>query len=788
MPDPQATVTTNPPVQPNAMGGAPTTSQAVTNPSVPSAQPAVAQPSAQPVAPTATTPAGPAQQPRPAAPATPPPAPPTPQSLHASIFSGVLKTLGGGTQYINKTDPTTGETTQVPIQQSRGQLGKSILAGAIAGMFGGMGARDAEGRHDPMKAAQEGFQAGQKPMQDKVAQLQKTADEDTSRRQMVMKNNMDLMHQQMAMTHMQHSELQETADNNNKGILADAAAYDKNLSGLDVNDKTKQAVQGRGLTYTDALAKLNGHWSDTMAIVDGYQDTRNPQTGQMETEPTYAVLNPNVSIRMSEQQAAALAKFKPAYQNAYQSSGGNLKIPLQRAVADVHQLNSLNQTEAFFENAKDELGLKSAPDFSAIARKGGQPILDAVKDVENSIAQGGTPIDALNRLAGTGGGAQILKEMGITNAQVATLFNKQIRDQALAKEGGMGPKAPADDATVDGLLNSLDQSALPPEVKDTIREGAKKDEAGHYNMNVQEKDDLRNRILTAQNQTNQINEKNLLANGDPAQMTKTAQNTIEGDVNDITKVASMRGNARENAVNAMHDQAAALGLDTTNYSEAALDSQANMWKDYTGGQKTPTGKQLVSFDGFIGHVGDAMAAQQRVADKFLGLYHQPLLNLTMKEIGAKLTDDKDWAAYTASLEPVKHEISNFLAAGFATKADDADAMRSILSDTMPIDRMNATLKQLSMTADVRLAALGKAYTNNLGRNYDHLLSPESQQTLKKLGVPSQADGYTQKLPRGWANHQLTQLKDVNVAKQFLRASGGNKDGARELMKRNGWSE
>src|ERR1039458_3712462 len=129
-------------------------------------------------------PAAPGAQPRPAQPQQP-----TPRGLHSTIFDGVLKTLGGGTQYINKTDPNTGETTQVPITQSKGQLGKSILAGAIAGMFGGMGARDKEGRHDPAKAAQEGFAAGSKPMEQRVGQLQQTSDEDISRRQMVLKNN-----------------------------------------------------------------------------------------------------------------------------------------------------------------------------------------------------------------------------------------------------------------------------------------------------------------------------------------------------------------------------------------------------------------------------------------------------------------------------------------------------------------------------------------------------------------------------------------------------------------------
>jgi hypothetical protein len=448
--------------------------------------------------------------------------------------------------------------------------------------------------------------------------------------------------------------------------------------------------------------------------------------------------------------------------------------------------------QAFLEQAKDQLGLKKMPDLASIASKGGQPVLDAVKDMENAIAQGGAkegdPTSALQRLAGTGGGAKILKEMGITNDQVQDLVDKKLQKEALAKEGGMGAKSPMPDDTVDALLKATDDSNIPQETKDAIHAGAKKDQEGHYHLNMQQGEDLRNRVLTAQNQTAQINEKNLLANGDPAQMVKTAQNTVEGDVNDITKIQSMRGNARSNAVNAMHDYAAALGLDTTNYSEAALDSQASMWKDYTGGQKTPTGRQLVSFDSFIGHTGAALAAQQRVADKFMGLYHQPILNMTMKEIGAKLTDDKDWAAYSTSLEPVKHEIENFLSAGFATKAEDAEAMRSILNDTLPINRMNATLKQLADTADVRLAALGKPYTNNMGRNYDHLISPESLKTLEKLGITSQAGAYSAKLPRGWSNHQFTQLKDVNVATQFLRATGGNQAEARELMKRNGWSE
>lgn len=758
----------------NATPTAPTTPAA---PPTPEPQPTTPAPQT----PQPTTPAQPMKPAQPNTPAQknqPAAQPPTPLHLASRIFDGVLNTLGGAPMYVSKTDPETGETTRVPMQQTRGQLGKSILAGALAGMFGGMGARDPEGRHDPALAAQQGFKAGTEFQEKKQAKAQQISDEEISRKQMVMKANLDTAHQVLALNQGKQNMFEKVSANNQSGILADAKAYDNSLT-----DATQpKAILKTNLSHDEALAELKGHWSDQLAVVDGY---RTDERGDV--IPTFTVLNPNIKVKMNEDMANRFGRFNPQFVSAYNATSGNLQMSLHNYADAQNKLNSLEHMDALFSTEAKQLGLKNT-DFADAVKSVGPTGMKAVIEAENAIAGGGTPIDALRRLSIAPGGAQILSKLGITSDKVEDLFNEQVRKEALAKEGGMGPKAPMPDSTVDELLKATDESNIPDETKRAIHAGAKKDKEGHYNLNMQQGDDLRNRLLTAQNQTNQINERTLLANGDPAQMQKTAQNTLEGDVNDITKIASMRGNARTNAVNAIHDQAAALGLDTTNYSEAALESQASMWKDYTGGQKTPTGKQLVSFDGFLGHTGEALAAQDRLANKYMGLYHQPLLNKTMKEIGAQMTDDPDWAAYTTSLEPVKHEIENFLAAGFATKAEDADAMRAILNDTLPINRMNATLKQLAMTADVRLAALGKAYTSNLGRNYPHLLSPEAKQTLDKLKVQSQAAPYAATLPRGWNGHQLSKLTDVNVAKQFLAAAGGNIDAARELMKRNGWSE
>ncbi len=778
MPD---TVTTNAPQAPNAMGGAPTTTQNVDGEIQPRD---VSQPT-QPTQPTQSTqPTTPAQPNAPAQPVRPaqPQQPPTARGLHSSIFDGVLKTLGGGTQYINKTDPTTGETTQVPIQQSRGQLGKSIIAGAIAGMFGGMGARDAEGRHDPMKAGQEGFVAGQQPMAKRVSALQQTSDEDISRRQMVMKNNLDLVHQQIAMTHQAHADLQETSDRNTAGILADAANYDKNLAGADVNDPTKKALIGQKMTYEQALAALKGHWSDQNAIVDGYQDIRNPETGQMETHPTYAILNPAVSVKMSEAQAKEFAQFKPAYANAYQATGGNLNIPLHRYAADMNQLNSLKQTQAFFEQEKDALGIKNTPDFAAIARKGGQPVLDAVKDVENALAQNGDATAALKRLTGTGGGALILKEMGISNQQVDDLFNKKLAAQKLAEQGGMGDKAPAQQTQVDALVKSItdnpdmtdsDKKALMVDVPSPDKDGVI-----HMNQGQVAKVVARQDAVIATNKG--IAEKNSLANGDPVQMQKTASNIIEGDIDNITKIASMRGNARINTFTALHDEAVARGLDPTDYSEAAMTAKDAAVTSYAAAGKI--GQQITSFRTFLGHEAEAVAAN----DAWTRM-DSPLLNQPMAWLAKNATNDPNYVRLKAAIGAPLKEYMSFLNAGHAEQESDTRMMDRVTDINSTPLQINTALKEWAKTADFRLGSLGKGYQATVGTNFTGLLDPSSKATLVKLvGPTATSPAYAAPLPKGWAAGKAQQMTDKNMARTYLQAAGMDTQRATDLAKKNGW--
>ena len=113
-------------------------------------------------------------------------------------------------------------------------------------------------------------------------------------------------------------------------------------------------------------------------------------------------------------------------------------------------------------------------------------------------------------------------------------------------------------------------------------------------------------------------------------------------------------------------------------------------------------------------------------------------------------------------------------------------MNAILSDTLPLNQIKGVMTQMAHTADVRLASLGKAYVNTMHTTYPDLISLDSQNTLRNLGVQSQALPYTQALPRGWNGNRPTQMTDRNMARAYYQAAGNDKTRAIDLAKTNGW--
>src|SRR5580692_7917486 len=171
MPD-QTTVTQNPPEQPNAMGGAPTTTSNVDGTITPN--PTTAAPD--------TTSANPQTNPTTAAPATNQPTTPAAQPSQnqphpvSKMFDNILKTISGGPIYVN--DPVTGQRREV--QQTKGSMARAITAAALSGLFtpnqyrpGPFGGSVLDKGNTMAAAGQAGMQAREQREQ----QAQKTLDD-----------------------------------------------------------------------------------------------------------------------------------------------------------------------------------------------------------------------------------------------------------------------------------------------------------------------------------------------------------------------------------------------------------------------------------------------------------------------------------------------------------------------------------------------------------------------------------------------------------------------------------
>jgi hypothetical protein len=162
------------------------------------------------------------------------------------------------------------------------------------------------------------------------------------------------------------------------------------------------------------------------------------------------------------------------------------------------------------------------------------------------------------------------------------------------------------------------------------------------------------------------------------------------------------------------------------------------------------------------------------------------LNEPLDYLAKNVADDPDWKTYKTSLLPVQREIGNFLSAGYAqTEAEKAE-LEQVLDPHETPARIQAALKQIATTGDLRLAALGQKYIDTMDTTFPHLLSDDGMNTLKNLGVQSQAANFGRALPRGWQNNQPQQMTDKAMARAYFQAAGGNPQRAMDLAKSNGW--
>jgi hypothetical protein len=724
-----------------------------------------ATPAAAPTAPTQSNPSQPAGEPS------------SPHNDHVAMFDKILRMVNPGQTYV---DPT----GKQQVVRNRASLGNSVIASVLAGMMTPTKYR--EGTYGPVVSgdatAAAAYGAGKEQQTAQNDKLQATSDAMQAKKLSVVKNNIDTMHQYAALAQQQHQELQGVADRNNATILKDLSDYDTKQ-----DDPTQKLIKGKGLTLEQAMQMTKGKMSSTNMVIDGYQDVTDAN-GRTSVQPTYAVINPDAKINMSESSAAELAKFKPSYKNAYDLTGGNIRVPVGQYLSDINLANSASNLETFMkrnDDALEALGIKSKDVDVAAASRSNPRVRQSLMEAENALAQGGEMYQVLDRLQKSPDGATLLTAMGIDPDKAAKYVTeqqlKQTSAEALAKEGGQGEKSPADPAQVKGLVDAIvnNPDLTESDKKTLLVDVPSPDKDGVVHMNKAQVEKLTARTDTVVSSNKSIAEKKALADGDPAQMAKTASHIIEGSVDDITKLASMRGNARENAQNALEDMAVERGLDPTDYSAAAMTAKADAVKSYSAAGKV--GQQIASFNTFMGHeaeAADANAAWQRM--------NSPLLNRPMAWIAKNAADDPNFVRLQAALGAPAKEYMSFLNANRAEHEADIKQMETVLSlESTPL-QINEALKELAKTADFRLASLGKGFVSTVGTTPQRLLDPAAAATMQKFGIPSQSAKVSVPLSKGWAAGKPQQMVDKNLAKAYYQAAGEDKAQAVSLAKKNGW--
>ena len=698
--------------------------------------------------------------------------------------------LNPPTRYV---DPT-GKLQEQP--QTGRNIGNNVLAAVLSGMMTPTAYR--QGAYGPVVDSQAtaatAFAAGKQQKTEQSEQAQKLSDDMQARKLSTVKNNVDAMHLWAATSHEMGQDAQQQVDNY-APMLQIAQEHDQHLLPGDT-----KAVLATGMTMAEALK--HPEFKDAMTkhsiVPDGVIQVPDDQ-GHLVPTQTFSVIDPNVQASMTQEAADIAGKINPAWKTAFEGSNGSMKMRLGQIQAITNQVNSVQYAERVFQDAAKSddpaikaLGLKGDINgelMSAVrsSSRGSAQALKSLAIMENAKAAGGSTIDALDRLINDpdarAGSQYVLEALGTTADKVAKFVRdarlKQESELALAKEGGIGEKAPATADAMQAYENS--RQSLPAEQRNDF---LKPPEKG-WTQGQLEKEQQR---VDAQKHDNVVDSQ---AAADPAAVAQLTNLTIgAGDLTAgkelFTGNRAVKGRIAYDLASAQ--LASSIGLNPIHYTAAAMQAKQNKFNEYTSTKNGSIGSNLNSYQTFLLHNADAIDASNEWRRSNAEFWNTPL-----NELEKKFGNDPSYIKFKASLIAPDKEFMSFLNGGHAETVEDAKAASDLTNVNMPPSRILAAMQQLAKTADDRAATLGDQYVGVVGTTYPNLLNPTSQAILKTLGIKSRAAAFTGELPRNPAfvvNPSAGTLKpitDPNIARRFLAAASNSPDRAIEIAREHGWT-
>jgi len=668
-------------------------------------------------APTAQQPSG-----QPSAPAAP----------KASWYDRIVNRMASGSDKPRTVTGPDGVTRDVPAS-SRVSLTGHILAGAISSMMEGWaaGAAVPQGQYGSRSgqvaaAAGGAFKAEGQQQEAFRNAPQKQADQQMMRQYAATKNTLDEYRNQQAIDklHADNWSGKEDFYTKSKDIYQpaiDSLAQTEKDTGEQLVATGDRKMSHESVEQRGDLVKLG-----LSPVQDGWE-TRTAPNGQQYHLPTYSLVKSG-NVNVNKDALTQLAKTNPAIAQLFDeqgnlrtASGDSLPLDSTKFIQYEKEAHAATIAYEFVHQMQVGLGVdekdqlsqndfnKKFRDNPALTRQS----VDAVTALANAHTQ--TTEHALLQLQNSGQAGEIFKLLGKSPDEVGEFLNGEELKHVTAKSAAVNAGKPLTVAQAETIVASPTE---PPARKAAAQ--ALLDVNAKQEGNVaQTKQDVKDKTAKAtQDKTD-------------ADLYSAAQNVLGGDFSRIGDIVSFRGNQRTRFFDVLHDAAVAAGKNPNDYSPAALVAKSKVIDSFASGKDAD---QLVNFNTFLGHAGDAMDTTSTMRAKLLAGAPSPLLNKPLNWIEKNAANDPDYTAFVTSLEPVRKEFMTFLNQNRAEHESDLKVMNVVLDDNSSPAQIERALKQLGNSASIRLNNLGRKYSNTIGTAYPNLITPEGVQTLQRMGI------------------------------------------------------
>jgi hypothetical protein len=701
----------------------------------PQGQPTTGQPPVQPTAAPQAQPNQPnAAQPNAAQPNA------DPMDAHVSVYRKFLQ--GFKSPVGSYVDPSGN------VKPTNISLGRTVLASVLAGMMSPTQYRDTP--YGPVVSgsatAAGAFAAGQGVIAKQQQEAQALSDKEQSVRLMNVKNNIDQVHLMAALAQQKHQDLQGAVDSNSL-FLKDLEAYDAQQP-----DSKNKLILATGLTFKQAMDSPQfgqGKMTRNNLVMSGSQDIYDPQTGQTTIEPTFTLINPDAHVALSPEAIKTIETINPSFTGLSEVTGGNVRLPVHQYLAAMNQVSTVQAAESFFKRADEALGISDNFDLSAAVKKN-RNLMPAIMAAENAISSGGSTADALARIQQTAGSSAIFDAMGVSQDDVTKYINKvkneEARQTALAKEGGIGDKAPAPPQMIADLTAAAKK--LHPDQAQAIMAGI--NPAG---LTVGEAEKIKNNILQAQN-SNVTNAQPTAAGPTPTgfvfnpdaptmdsptlrtnlqkQGVKLPANfeALYGIAHNANPLTTLPPNPRKgsNQMSAQEGLAFIRQYINPNYQEGDYAAAASLSKELASTRQGTAGGTLYN----AGTASQHLELLDEAA-KALNNNDTQALNHLANTFGVAIGKSPA-VTFKAIAEQVNGEVGKVVAGGTPHEAELAELRSNLNSDQSPEQTKNVIRAYVKLMAG-RISEINDRSQQYFNRDVKGV-SPTTVKVFNKYGVPA----------------------------------------------------